>query len=278
MMKRALTIAIIIHCSLLLAAGYIYVMRPEKKEEVFRAFLRAEKVAPLKKIKTAPPKKEMKKTPAVRPIRRERPIELIAVKKAVTSTFTVKLLEVSGAVYSPQVALVSVPEPTLAPERLPSFWEREIELKGRAIQLESFGVTTLKPLGSPENPITRIIFQIITNSAFGGHIYKISLVYPEHRLLATVIGAGGQAPEGSFQQTPVFLGPFAVPPQEFVFSVEGWDGFTNIMRYSNDPLWCKTRNTGPNIIYYAFEDWGDWDDGDAGDIGFLVTFMGAEDW
>jgi len=274
-MRRALIIAIIIHCSLLLSAGYVYVMRPEKKEDIFRAFLRAEKVAPLKKIKTAPPKKEMKKTPAVRPIRRERPMELIAVKKAVTSTFTVKLPEVSGAVYSPQVALVSVPEPTLAPERLPSFWEREIELKGRAIQLESFGVTTLKPLGSVENPVTRLVIQLVALNTTSS-VVEIGIAYPEFRAIMSV--AGGEL--GQVSGTPISIGPYAIRPEQFVFYAWSYPerGYTLNIFLSNGNL-CEIRQMGPNIIQYGFADDPDGvGDDSRGDVVFIVTFMGAGGW
>jgi len=269
-MRRALIIAIIIHCSLLLSAGYVYVMRPEKKEDIFRAFLRAEKVAPLKKIKTAPPKKEMKKTPAVRPIRRERPIELIAVKKAVTSTFTVKLPDVSGAVYSPQVALVSVPEPTLAPERLPSFWEREIELKERAIQLESFGVTTLKPLGSVENPVTRIVVQVTAVNC--GNNNEVGIFYPEKRTIATGL-TGNRS-----MNVSAAVGPYAVPPEDVIFYLTS-DQISNRLLLSNDPNQCRRTNIGPNTFLYEWEDLPPGEsDMDFNDVIMTVTFMGAGGW
>ena len=274
-MKRALIIAITIHFSLLLAAGYIYVMRPEKKEAAFRAFLRAEKVAPMKKIRTAPPKKELKKTPAIRPLRRERPIELIAVKRAITSAFTVKLPEVSGAAYSPQIALVSVPEPTLAPERLPSFWEREIELKGRAIQLESFGVTTLKPLGTPENPITRLVIQLVALNT-SSSVVEIGISYPEFRVIMSV--AGGEL--GYVSGTPISIGPYAIRPEQFVFYAWSYPdrGYTLNMFLSNGNL-CEVRQIDPNTIQYGFADDPDGvGDDSRSDVVIIVTFMGTEGW
>ena len=267
-MKRALIIAITIHFGLLLAAGYIYVMRPEKKEAAFRAFLRAEKVAPMKKIRTAPPKKELKKTPAIRPLRRERPIELIAVKRAITSAFTVKLPEVSGAAYSPQIALVSVPEPTLAPERLPSFWEREIELKGRAIQLESFGVTTLKPLGTSENPITRIIVQVTAVSC--GNNNEVGIIYPEKRTIAT--GLTGDRS----MNVSVAVGPYAVPPEGISFYLTSPE-IGNQLLLSTDTNQCRVKPLGSNTRIYEWEDLPPGQsDMDFNDVIMTVTFMGAE--
>ena len=273
-MKRALIIAITIHFGLLLAAGYIYVMRPEKKEAAFRAFLRAEKVAPMKKIRTAPPKKELKKTPAIRPLRRERPIELIAVKRAITSAFTVKLPEVSGAAYSPQIALVSVPEPTLAPERLPSFWEREIELKGRAIQLESFGVTTLKPLGSAENPITRIIIQITAIDC--GYSNILGIYYPEQNELVT--GLVGN----TTLSITLNLGPYAVPPEDIIFYLTS-PNIGYCMLLSTDPAQCRRRRVDLNTYVYGWEDAPYGDPGrlpqdDYDDVIMTITFIGAEGW
>ena len=271
-MKRALIIAITIHFGLLLAAGYIYVMRPEKKEAAFRAFLRAEKVAPMKKIRTAPPKKEPKKTPAVRPLRRERPIELIAVKRAITSAFTVKLPEVSGAAYSPQIALVSVPEPTLAPERLPSFWEREIELKGRAIQLESFGVTTLKPLGTSENPVTQIVFHLLYGDAQSGNAYnnEVGIFYPEKCVIVQNITAG------TLGGIELRLGPYAVPPRQFVFYIKSIE--ENVYLLSTDHVQCRVTQTGSNTFLYNWEDQAGGGDNSFNNVVFTITFMGAEGW
>ena len=271
-MKRALIIAITIHFGLLLAAGYIYVMRPEKKEAAFRAFLRAEKVAPMKKIRTAPPKKEPKKTPAVRPLRRERPIELIAVKRAITSAFTVKLPEVSGAAYSPQIALVSVPEPTLAPERLPSFWEREIELKGRAIQLESFGVTTLKPLGTSENPITRIIFRLELVGA--GYHNEVGIYYPCYSPIVMLEPRCGPAEAFTGRMEIHLPDPVAAPPEAVIFYLRSLE--EGVLLLSTNPAQCRVNKMGPNTFRYDWEDQAGGGDQSFGNVIFTITFMGAQ--
>ena len=140
-MRRALIIAIIIHCSLLLAAGYIYVFKPEIKEKTYNTIVykeppQVEKVVirryePLHGNKTGTAKGKFLEG-----------LELIAVRKGITSEFAVKLPEGSGNgfydrfTYSPQIPPAYIPEPTInialpkstVNEVLPSM-EREKEMK-----------------------------------------------------------------------------------------------------------------------------------------------------
>lgn len=268
-MKRALGIALAIHLCLLLVAGYIYVLPPGKREALFRAVLRAEKIMPKKEVRTAP-KKKLKKAPTIRPLKRKRAIELIGVKRAITSEFTVKLPEIS-AVYSPQLALISIPEPTVS-ERLPSFWERQIQLKGRQIELESFGVTSLKPLGSAENPVTRLIFQITGPLSCGCCHWDVGISYPEQRLIARDVT------EGRDMSPQIQLGPYAVPPEGFIFyadasksSCEHGVGFY----FSTDTAQCHQKRIGANTIQYEWEVDREPYDLDYNDLFFVVTFIGA---
>jgi hypothetical protein len=222
----------------------------------------------MKKIRTAPPKKELKKTSVVRPLRRERPIELIAVKRAITSAFTVKLPEVSGASYSPQIAVVSIPEPAVAAEKLPSLWEREMKLKEREIRLESFGVTTLKPLGTAENPITRIQVQI---TAVGcGNDNELGVCYPEDCQIATGL-TGDQS-----MNLGITIGPYAVPPQDVIFYLTSPQiGYRRLL--STDPNQCRRTPIGPNAFLYEWEDLPPGQaDFDYNDVVMRVFFMGAE--
>ena len=138
-MRRALIIAIIIHCSLLLAAGYIYVFKPEIKEKTYNTIVykeppQVEKVVirryePLHGNKTGTAKGKFLEG-----------LELIAVRKGITSEFAVKLPEGSGNgfydrfTYSPQIPSAYSPEPTInialpkSNEVLP-FMEREREME-----------------------------------------------------------------------------------------------------------------------------------------------------
>ena len=139
-MRRALIIAIIIHCSLLLAAGYIYVFKPEIKEKTYNTIVykeppQAEKVV-IRRYEPLPGNK----TGTAKGKRLEG-IELIAVRKGITSEFAIKLPEGSGNgfydrfTYSPQIPPAYIPEPTIniaskpiVNEVLP-FMERERETK-----------------------------------------------------------------------------------------------------------------------------------------------------
>ena len=267
-MKRALIIAILLHFILLLAATYILVMHSGKKEQVWKRVLQAEKTAPTKKIRTAPPKKQFKKTPAFRPLRRERSIELIAVKRAVTSEFTVRLPEVSGTSFNPQVALVSIPEPKLGEERLESFFGREIGLRDITSRLESFGVQVLKPLGTAENPITRIIVNIIAVGC--GNNNEIGVSYPERRTIATGLSGDRSA------NVEVPLGPYAVPPEEIIFYLTSPE-IQFQMLFSNDSQQCRRRSEGANTFLYEWEDMpGREADGDFNDVVMTVIFIGAQ--
>lgn len=139
-MRRALIIAIIIHCSLLLAAGYIYVFKPEIKEKTYNTIVYKE-TSPVEKVVIR--RYELlpgNKTGTAKGKRLEG-LELIAVRKGITSEFAIKLPEGSGNglydgfTYSPQIPPAYIPEPTnialpksTVNEVLP-FMEREREMK-----------------------------------------------------------------------------------------------------------------------------------------------------
>lgn len=264
-MRRALLVALAIHLGILLIGGYIYVLPPGEREKIFRAILHSQKIMPMKKVRTAP-KKRLKKAPTVRPIRRTKSIELIGVRRGVASEFTVPLPEISRAVYTPQIALVSIPEPTMD-KGLGDFWETQLKLRETAVRLESFGVSTLKPLGSVGNPVAQIIFQIIDVNYEG--TIQISMVYPEQCKLSgafTDVGGLGSA------EAPIEIGPYPVPPEDFIFSVSASRHGSFL---STDTKHFRKMMRSPATIEYNF------DTTDAHvaswlDLYFRITFIGGQ--
>lgn len=266
-MKRAFFIALAVHLGILLVGGYIYVLPPGQREKVFRALLHSEKIMPMKKIRTAP--KRVKKAPTVRPIRRTKSIELIGVRRGVASGFTVPVPEISRGVYTPGIALVSIPEPTVS-KGLGDFWGTRLTLRKRQMGFESFGVGGLKPLGSIENPVTQLQFRFVsaTSQLTDASQQDLGIMFPGRRLLIRK----GERPGKS-----ITIGPYAVPPEQFVFYAIGSGDAAGRLLLSTDPNHCRRRNVGTNSIMYTWEatssggGGGDWND-----IIFIVTFLGAQ--
>ncbi|MCK4330414.1 hypothetical protein KAX02_11290, partial [candidate division WOR-3 bacterium] len=133
------------------------------------------------------------------------------------------------------------------------------------IQLESFGVTTLKPLGTSENPIVRIVITFIPIGT-ASYQHQVGICYPQHQLLAD---------NPKFQTFTISVGPFAVRPEEVTFYLYVKD--TGCTYLSTDPSHCIVESVGYNVKRYTWEDREEgieaWD---TMDISFTVTFIGAE--
>lgn len=270
-MKRAFVIALAIHLCVLLGAGYIYVLPPEKREKLFEMVSIKKPKPAVKKVRIIPPKKVRK--PIVRPVKRRvaKPIELIAARTDIVPEFTITLPEASQAVYTPDVALVRLPEPVIA-EAGGSFWGKEIEMKEKEIELESFGLQNLQPVGTEENPVNKIIFQVMSYdgdfSVIGTR--SVGIAYPEHREL------WAHHPQGTIggPQIEIGLGPYAIRPEEFVFYIQT-EKYG--IHFSTDSEFCIVTRLSQNIFKYQFEE-GDTAGGVGfpGDVVVHVTFLGAQ--
>lgn len=267
-MGKAIIIAILIHCCLLLGASYIYVFRLEKRDAIFKNTLHTEKIMPTKRVSIAPPGgQKLKKAPppTYLPIR-AKPIEVIAVKKVINPELTLKLPKTPRVTYSPEIAVVSMSRIAAVGEG-ESFEDRGTGLKDREIRLESFGVTALKPLGSPENPVTRMIVQIVSASC--DHKNEVGIFYPEKRSIATGL-TGIQS-----MNIDMSLGPYTVPPEQIVFYLTSPEIGGQIL-LSTDPAHCRQTHIEPNVILYEWEDLIKDQDSDFDDVVMIVTFMGTQ--
>lgn len=118
---------------------------------------------------------------------------------------------------------------------------------------------TPPPVGTVENPVTWIIFQVVEVRI--GVTANVGIVYPEQRKLLHVSGELGPGDVGE-----ITLGPYAVPPEEFVFYVVVGGN----MFLSTDPSYCKIERIGPNTISYSWDVDGDYA---FNDVVFTVAFL-----
>jgi len=143
--------------------------------------------------------------------------------------------------------------------------KRIIVTKGNDLTDIDIDTLYITPLGTPENPITRIIVQITVSCSNNN---EVGIFYPEHCIIAT--GLTGD----SSMNVSMAVGPYAVPPEEIIFYLTSPE-IGNHYLLSADPFQCRVTQTGPNTFLYNWEEQAG---GDFNDVIMTVTFMGAKGW
>jgi len=134
------------------------------------------------------------------------------------------------------------------------------------------------PIGSPENPVAELYIAVEFNGE-SGFTHDFYLAYPENKLLIR---------NARFARSETIkLGPYAVPPDQFLFY---WDITANqwgIDRgvppkqiiYSNDPKQVRVQKVSDTTIRYWLEDMpvdNPNSDKDYDDVIITITYKGAK--
>ncbi|MCX7956810.1 MAG: zf-HC2 domain-containing protein [Endomicrobia bacterium] len=133
------------------------------------------------------------------------------------------------------------------------------------------------PLGSQENPISEISVAVEFNGE-SGFVHDFYLAYPENKLLVR---------NARFSRSEIVkLGPYAVPPDQFLFYFDitanqwGLDRGVPLKQtiYTNDPQQVRVRKVSDNTIRYFLEDMPVYlsaSDKDYDDVIITIVYKGA---